>query len=135
MSSLSPLDFSPKDGDNFDDPGGTNKEVSHDNFSHSNLKNEEYFQNLIPRKPRSKRKFKNINELMEITEPIEMLLVDVHNNDMDDDFMDDHDQVFDLTPKKALHGPDATQWEAAMQAKMDALNQNKTWTLVPHPKD
>ena len=41
---------------------------------------------------------------MEIIEPIEMLLVDVHNNDMDEDFMDDHDQVFDLTPKKALHG-------------------------------
>ena len=102
------LIFPPKVGDNFDDPGGTNKKVSHDNFSHSNLKNEEYFQNLIPRKPRSKRKFKNINELMEITEPIEMLLVDVHNNDMDDDFMDDHDQVFDLTPEKALHGPDAT---------------------------
>ena len=42
---------------------------------------------------------------MEITEPIEMLLVDVDNNDIDDDFMDDHDQVFDLTPKKALQGP------------------------------
>ena len=135
LSSSSSLEFSPKDGDNFDDPGGTNKEVSYDNFSHSNLKNEEYFQTLIPRKPRSKRKFKNINELMEITEPIEMLSVDVHNNDMDEDFMDDHDQVFDLTPKKALHGPDATQWEAAMQAEMDALCRNKTWTLVPRPKD
>ena len=135
LSSSSSLEFSPKDGDNFDDPGGTNKEVSYDNFSHSNLKNEEYFQTLIPRKPRSKRKFKNINELMEITEPIEMLSVDVHNNDIDEDFMDDHDQVFDLTPKKALHGPDATQWEAAMQAEMDALCRNKTWTLVPRPKD
>ena len=61
-----------------------------------------------------------------------MLLVDVYYNDMDEDFMDDHDQVFDLTPEKALHGPDAMQWEAAMQAEMDALCQNK---LVPCPKD
>ena len=67
---------------------------------------------------------------MEITDPIEMLLVDVNNNDMDD-----HDKVFDLIPEKALHDPDATQSEATMQAKMDALSQNKTWTLVPRSKD
>ena len=48
-----------------------------------------------------------------ISEPMEMLLVYVNNNDIDYDFMDDHDQVFDLTPEKALYGPD-TQWEATM---------------------
>ena len=101
----------------------------------SNLKDEEYFQQLKSRKPKIKRKFKNINELMEITQPIEMLLVDVENNDIDDDFMDDHDQVFDLTQKKALQCPDAMQWEATIQAEMYALNRNKTWTLVPHPQD
>ena len=36
---------------------------------------------------------------MEIIEQIEMLLVDVDNNGIDYDFIDDHAQVFDLTPR------------------------------------
>ena len=72
---------------------------------------------------------------MEITKPIEMLLVDVNSYDIDDEFMDDHDQVFDFTLEKALYGRDATQWEATMQDEMGALNRNTTWTLVPCPQD
>ena len=44
--------------------------------------------------------------------------------------MDDHAHVFDLTPEMALHGFDATQWDVAMEAKVDALNH----ILVPHPQ-
>ena len=55
LSSSSSLDISPKVVDNFNDPRGTNKDVSHANFSknsifsaspHSNLNDEEYFQQL-----------------------------------------------------------------------------------------
>ena len=55
LSSSSSLDISPKVADNFNDPRGTNKDVSHANFSknsilsaspHSNLNDEEYFQQL-----------------------------------------------------------------------------------------
>ena len=56
----------------------------------SNLKDEEYFQQLKSRKPKIKRKFKNINELTEITKPIEMLLVDLDNNDINYQIVDDH---------------------------------------------
>ena len=63
-----------------------------------------------------------------------MLLVDVENNHIDYEIMDDHAHVFYLTPEMALHGFDATQWDAVMQAKVDVLNQNKIWTLVAHPK-
>ena len=59
-----------------------------------------------------------------------MLLVDVENNHIDYENMDDHARVFDLTLEMALHGFDATQWDAAMQAEVDALNQ----ILVPHPQ-
>ena len=48
-------------------------------------------------------------------------IVDVNNNDIDDDFMGDPAQVFDLTLEKARHVLDATQWEAAMQAEMAPL--------------
>ena len=71
---------------------------------------------------------------MEITKLIEMLLVDVDNNDIHDNFMDDC-SCFWLKSEKALHGLDATEWEAVIQAQMDASNRNKTWTIVPRPKD
>ena len=69
---------------------------------------------------------------MEMIEP--MLLVDVENNHIDYEIMDDHAHVFYLTTEMALHGFDATQWDAVMQAEVDVLNQNKIWTLVAHPK-
>ena len=69
---------------------------------------------------------------MEMIEP--MLLVDVENNHIDYEIMDDHAHVFDLTPEMAHHGSHATQWDVAMEAAVDALNQNKIWTLVPWPK-
>ena len=80
--------FSPKVGDNLNNFGGTNKDDSHTPFSkntnisaspNSHLNGEEeYFQQLVPRKRKIKRKCKNINELMEMTKP--MLLVDVEKN-------------------------------------------------------
>ena len=38
------------------------------------------------------------------------------------------------TLKQAKSGAEAKQWEAAAQAEMDSLAQNKTWDLVPLPK-
>ena len=137
LLSSSSLDFSPKVGDNLNKLGGTNKDDSHINLefmtifpmslnirtsTNSNPKDEEeYFQHLIPTKPKIKREFKNINKLMEMTKQMETLLVDVDNNDnmklWNYEIMEDHAQFLDLTPTKGLHIPNATEWEVAMQTK------------------
>lgn len=50
-----------------------------------------------------------------------------------------HDRVYPsedvgLTVQVALRGPDAaSQWKAPMEAELDSLHQNSTWTLVPLP--
>ena len=49
---------------------------------------------------------------MEMIGPIEMILADVDNNNIDYEIMDDHTQNFDSTPKNL----DATRWKAVMQA-------------------
>ena len=36
---------------------------------------------------------------------------------------------------EAMAADDAKQWEAAMQWEYDSIMKNKTWTLVPSPKN
>jgi len=36
---------------------------------------------------------------------------------------------------EAMEADDAKQWELAMKKELDSIMKNKTWTLVPRPKD
>jgi hypothetical protein len=40
-----------------------------------------------------------------------------------------------LTYKEAVNSPNATEWQKAMEAEINSLNENNTWILVPKPKD
>ena len=92
-------------------------------------------ENIASPIPMKKKKYRSLNEIYEITDPMEALMVDL---DEENEYTQNHEPQapFDnIHPsvRDALQSPERLQWQVAMQAEIDALEKNGTWSLVPRP--
>mgnify|MGYP002775250692 FL=1 len=92
-------------------------------------------------KTKPKHKYRSLKEIMDDTDPLEALMVDVGDEEYSNSSpLEEEDEMIlgesiSLTSSEALDGPFKNKWHQAMTEEVASLLKNGTWELVPRPKN
>ena len=92
-------------------------------------------------KTKPKQKYRSLKEIMDDTDPLEALMVDVGDEEYSNSSpLEEEDEMIlgesiSLTSSEALDGPFKNKWHQAMTEEVSSLLKNGTWELVPRPKN